>query len=156
MEPKKKEEIKLALEAGTIDIIVQVKMLGEGYDLPTLSVAAIFYPPGSLAPFAQFVGRAVRRLRASGANQLNAGDNICYIISHPLMHMHSLWLEYVANGHHNHKLPIKHKLGNDVEEYEVTEEVLGPVEVTQIDFLVQDDLLRAANYVLPDGKDIDA
>jgi superfamily II DNA or RNA helicase len=131
-------------------------MLGEGYDLPTLSVAAIFYPPSSLAPFAQFVGRAVRRLSASGANQLNAGDNLCYIISHPLMHMHSLWLEYVANGHHNHKLPIKHKLEKDKGEYEVTAEELGPAEVTQIDFLVQDEILKKADYVLPDGKDIDA
>ena len=49
-----------ALHNGTLDCIVQVQMLGEGFDHPKLSVAAIFRPFRTLAPYVQFVGRIMR------------------------------------------------------------------------------------------------
>ena len=48
------------LRSGVLDCIVQVQMLGEGFDHPKLSVAAIFRPFRSLAPYIQFVGRILR------------------------------------------------------------------------------------------------
>lgn len=50
-----------ALRTGELDIIVHVRMLGEGFDHKRLSVAVIMHKFGSLAPFCQFVGRAMRR-----------------------------------------------------------------------------------------------
>ena len=52
--------ILAALRNGTLDCIIQVQMLGEGFDHPKLSVAAIFRPFRSLAPYIQFVGRIMR------------------------------------------------------------------------------------------------
>jgi DNA repair protein RadD len=53
------EDILRQLRNGTLDAIVQVQMLGEGFDHPQLSVAAIFRPFRSLSPYIQFVGRAM-------------------------------------------------------------------------------------------------
>src|SRR3989344_3239373 len=55
-----KDDIIRDLKNGTLDCIVQVKMLGEGFDHPKLSVAAIFNPFRSLAPYIQFIGRILR------------------------------------------------------------------------------------------------
>jgi superfamily II DNA or RNA helicase len=43
-----------------LDVIVQVKMLGEGFDHPYLSIAAVCSIFSNLTPFAQFVGRIMR------------------------------------------------------------------------------------------------
>ena len=60
MDDEEKEQIIGELRSGLLDCIVQVQMLGEGFDHPRLSVAAIFRPFRSLAPFVQFVGRIMR------------------------------------------------------------------------------------------------
>ena len=57
---EKRDAIKSGLRAGLVDVVVQVQMLGEGYDLGTLSVAAVFRPYRSLSPYIQFVGRILR------------------------------------------------------------------------------------------------
>lgn len=54
---KKRRE---ALLAGTSRIVVCVNMLGEGFDLPALKVAAIHDPQKSLAVTLQFIGRFTR------------------------------------------------------------------------------------------------
>jgi hypothetical protein len=51
LDPEKQEGIIRDLKNGTLDCIVQVQMLGEGFDHPKLSVAAIFRPFRSLAPY---------------------------------------------------------------------------------------------------------
>jgi superfamily II DNA or RNA helicase len=48
------------LENHELDVIVQVRKLGEGFDHPYLSVAAIFSIFSNLSPFVQFVGRIMR------------------------------------------------------------------------------------------------
>jgi DNA-binding transcriptional MerR regulator len=48
------------LENHELDVIVQVRKLGEGFDHPYLSVAAIFSIFANLSPFVQFVGRIMR------------------------------------------------------------------------------------------------
>ena len=55
------------LREGLLDVIVQVQMLGEGFDHPPLSVAAIFRPYRSLSPYIQFVGRVMRVNRQQAA-----------------------------------------------------------------------------------------
>lgn len=72
------------LESHELDVIVQVRKLGEGFDHPFLSVAAIFTVFSNLSPFVQFVGRIMRVIKqndpASTLNQgtvvFHAGSNI--------------------------------------------------------------------------------
>ena len=67
------------LKNGTLDCIVQVQMLGEGFDHPKLSVAAIFRPFRSLAPYIQFVGRI---MRVVVQNDPLHPDNFGHVVTH--------------------------------------------------------------------------
>ena len=64
---------------GTLDCIIQVQMLGEGFDHPKLSVAAIFRPFRSLAPYVQFVGRIMRVVVQDDPTH---PDNVGHIVTH--------------------------------------------------------------------------
>ncbi len=72
------------LESNELDVIVQIRKLGEGYDHPYLSVAAVFSVFANLSPFVQFVGRIMRVIdhhdKHSPLNQgtvvFHAGANI--------------------------------------------------------------------------------
>lgn len=72
------------LEAHELDVIVQVRKLGEGFDHPYLSIAAVFSIFGNLSPFVQFVGRVMRVIVQNSPNSLlnqgvvvfHAGANI--------------------------------------------------------------------------------
>lgn len=79
LDPEKQAEVMRELKNGTLDCIVQVQMLGEGFDHPKLSVAAIFRPFRSLAPYIQFVGRI---LRVVVQNDPNHPDNYGHIVTH--------------------------------------------------------------------------
>ena len=68
-----------ALRNGTLDCIIQVQMLGEGFDHPKLSVAAIFRPFRTLAPYIQFVGRI---MRVVVQNDPLHPDNVGHIVTH--------------------------------------------------------------------------
>lgn len=57
-----------------LDVIVQVCMLGEGFDHPYLSVAAVFSIFATLSPFVQFVGRIMRVIKQDApGDPLNVG-----------------------------------------------------------------------------------
>jgi superfamily II DNA or RNA helicase len=49
-----------ALKDGTCRVVVCVNMLGEGYDLPALKIAAVHDPQKSLGVTLQFIGRFAR------------------------------------------------------------------------------------------------
>jgi DNA repair protein RadD len=80
----KKLDLKRRLASGELDCIVQVQMLGEGFDHPKLSVAAIFRPYRSLAPYIQFVGRI---LRVIVQNNLGHPDNYGHVVTHSGMNL---------------------------------------------------------------------
>jgi hypothetical protein len=62
------------LEAHQLDVIVQVRKLGEGFDHPHLAVAAVFSIFSNLSPFVQFVGRIMRViLQNAPGHVLNQG-----------------------------------------------------------------------------------
>lgn len=77
--PEEQEAIKAQLRNGILDCIIQVQMLGEGFDHPKLSVAAIFRPFRSVAPYIQFVGRI---LRVIVQNDPLHPDNYGHIVTH--------------------------------------------------------------------------
>jgi len=81
-----------AIEAHEIDVVIHVALLGEGYDHPFLSIAAIFRPFRSLAPYAQFIGRTLRRIPPKTA--IVAGDNVAVVVGHNDLKLEPLWEEY--------------------------------------------------------------
>ncbi len=79
------------LRRGNLDVIVQVQVLGEGFDHPLLSVAAVFRPFRSLAPYIQFVGRAMRVVQQ---NEADHPDNTGFIISHVGLNNDEHWDDF--------------------------------------------------------------
>ena len=84
---KANEEVMRNLYNGVLDCIVQVQMLGEGFDHPKLSVGAIFRPFRSLAPYIQFIGRI---LRVVVQNDPSHPDNYGHIVTHAGMNLDEL------------------------------------------------------------------
>lgn len=92
MDSDKKEKIFSELRDGRIDCIVQVQMLGEGFDHPPLSVAAIFRPFRSLSPYVQFVGRIMRVIVNDDPNH---PDNQGFILSHVGLNNDANWRDFL-------------------------------------------------------------
>ena len=68
------QRVMQQLENHQIDVIVQVRKLGEGFDHPYLAVAAVFSIFSNLSPFVQFVGRIMRVIvQNSPGHVLNHG-----------------------------------------------------------------------------------
>ena len=86
------EEREKRLEAfhnGRVTCVVQVGLLGEGYDHPNISIAAVFRPYRSLAAYAQFIGRAMRAIPRA-----KPGDNVAYVITHKGLNLDRWWQDY--------------------------------------------------------------
>src|SRR5262249_46492633 len=91
MDTEKQTKVLHELEDGRIDCIVQVQMLGEGFDHPPLSVAAIFRPFRSLSPYVQFVGRIMRVMFPDDVgNPANHG----YVVSHIGLNNDANWRDF--------------------------------------------------------------
>lgn len=78
------QRIMEQLDNHQLDVIVQVRKLGEGFDHPFLAVAAVFSIFSNLSPFVQFVGRIMRVIEQNapghvvnqGVVVFHAGANI--------------------------------------------------------------------------------
>ena len=86
-----RDRIEAALRSGVTDVVVQVNILGEGYDLPTLSVAAVFRPYRSLSPYVQFVGRI---LRLAQPDTPYSPANHVYLVSHVGLNDERWWSDF--------------------------------------------------------------
>lgn len=85
------DRVMQKLEAHELDVIVQVRKLGEGFDHPYLSVAAVFSIFANLSPFVQFVGRIMRVIRQNSPNDpLNQGT----VVFHAGANVASRWEDF--------------------------------------------------------------
>ena len=91
MEDEKRERVLTELTDGRIDCVVQVQMLGEGFDHPRLSVAAVFRPFRSLSPYVQFVGRIMRVIHQDDPDH---PDNHGYVVSHVGLNNDANWRDF--------------------------------------------------------------
>lgn len=91
MTDEQKAKVLRDLHDGTLDVIVQVQMLGEGFDHPPLSVAAIFRPFRSLSPYIQFVGRVMRVNKQQSPGHL---DNRGIVVSHVGLNLERHWEDF--------------------------------------------------------------
>jgi superfamily II DNA or RNA helicase len=79
------------LENHELDVIVQVRKLGEGFDHRYLSVAAIFSVFSNLSPFVQFVGRIMRVIvQNDSGNPMNQGT----VVFHAGANIASRWQDF--------------------------------------------------------------
>ena len=90
------ESVKAITEyrKGQIDVLVNVNMLGEGFDHPNISIAAIFRPFRSLPPYAQFIGRALRKIQED--KPIDTIDNVAHVIYHKELGLDDLWKYYTG------------------------------------------------------------
>lgn len=79
------------LENHLLDVIVQVRKLGEGFDHPFLSVAAVFSVFKELSPFVQFVGRIMRAIDQNDPESLN---NQGVVVFHAGSNIAGLWEDF--------------------------------------------------------------
>lgn len=86
-----RDRIEATLRSGLTDVVVQVNILGEGYDLPSLSVAAVFRPYRSLSPYVQFVGRI---LRLAQPDTPYSPANHVYLVSHVGLNDERWWSDF--------------------------------------------------------------
>lgn len=89
---EEREQIKSDIENNRFDVIINVAMLGEGYDHPYLSVAAIFRPFRNELPYEQFIGRVLRAIPESEV--MKNEDNIADVVSHTNLELRGLWEKY--------------------------------------------------------------
>ena len=86
MTTEERERRLRAYEHGDLDAMVHVGILGEGYDNKNISVAALFRPFRSVAPYTQFVGRALRALPDG-----NDTDNLAHVVAHAGLNQDDHW-----------------------------------------------------------------
>jgi len=91
MDEEEKDRVFEDLRQARIDCVVQVWMLGEGFDHPPLSVAAIFRPFRSLSAYVQFVGRIMRVVEEGDPGHPN---NFGYIVSHVGLNNDTHWQDF--------------------------------------------------------------
>lgn len=97
--PRTIERTIAKLRAGELDGIICVDMLGEGFDLPTLKIAAVHAPHRSLAVTLQFIGRFARTVADDpiGIAKFVAVPSEIEIESRKLYEESDAWQEIVIN-----------------------------------------------------------
>jgi superfamily II DNA or RNA helicase len=81
------------LENHELDVIVQVRKLGEGFDHPYLSVAAVLSVFQNLSPFVQFVGRI---MRVVDQNNSGSPNNQGSVVFHAGANIARQWTDFQA------------------------------------------------------------
>ncbi|MBB6450826.1 superfamily II DNA or RNA helicase [Geomicrobium halophilum] len=92
--PEEAEKSIIEFKKGQLDVLVNVNMLGEGFDHPNISIAAIFRPFRTLPPYAQFIGRALRRINEP--NTIDDIDNVAHVVYHKELDLDELWDYYTG------------------------------------------------------------
>lgn len=112
-DPVHSEDVIIKFKKGELDVVVNVNMLGEGFDNPNISIAAIFRPFRSLPPYAQFIGRALRKI-SDGNDDI---DNIAHVVYHKELDLDELWRYYTGE---TKKAKRKQMLERDLHEIDRT------------------------------------
>lgn len=90
LDSKVNEKIIRLLNDDLLDAVVQVRMLGEGFDHPYFSVAAVLSIFSNLSPFVQFVGRIMRTVPDGGQRENNVGT----VVFHAGGNVASVWSDF--------------------------------------------------------------
>lgn len=97
-------------DSGDLRGLVQLKMLGQGYDFPPITVVVPFRPYGSFSEFYQFIGRGIRVLTHPAlAGRVGPGEQFLDIIYHAELgldeHIETIYRENDMDPLTAHELP---------------------------------------------------
>jgi superfamily II DNA or RNA helicase/very-short-patch-repair endonuclease len=97
-------------DSGDLQGIVQLKMLGQGYDFPPISVVVPMRPYGSFSEFYQFIGRGIRVISHPALEgRVNPEDQFLDVIYHAELgldpHIETIYLENDMDPITEHELP---------------------------------------------------
>jgi superfamily II DNA or RNA helicase len=97
-------------ESGDLQGIVQLKMLGQGYDFPPITVVVPMRPYGSFAEFYQFVGRGIRVITHPAlVGRVGPGEQFLDVIYHAELgldaHIDTIYLENDMDPLTAHEFP---------------------------------------------------
>lgn len=137
---EKQKKILADLKNGTLDCIIQVQMLGEGFDHPKLSVAAIFRPFRTLSPYIQFVGRIMRVIV-----QENPGhpDNLGHIVTHLGMNLDQRLKEFKQFEKDDQAFWEKVIRGDEPEVPKAVKEGKTRLKSSETDIVVNEEIVEA-------------
>lgn len=155
------------LNNNELDVIIQVRKLGEGFDHKYLSVAAIFSVFNELSPFIQFVGRIMRVI---DQNSPNSPNNFGSVIFHAGANVAKRWEDFqdfsqADQEYFEQLLPLEELNFGNSNELQITPairvgmtdtmEIVEQVNVTieEIPLLIQNDeeAQKAINYLISKG-----
>lgn len=89
---EERKQAFLDIENHRVDVVVNVSMMGEGYDHKYLSIAAIFRAFKNPLPYEQFIGRILRTIPDTEIKKPE--DNIGSVVAHKLLFLDDLWDYY--------------------------------------------------------------
>lgn len=139
--PEESEQAIILYKKGQIDVLVNVNMLGEGFDHSSISIAAIFRPFRTLGPYAQFIGRALRKMKEN--NPIDEIDNVAHVIYHKELDLDELWAYYTGEKN-------KAKSLREIErEYDKEEELIRAKSIGHVS--VEGKVVRTVKSFLSDG-----
>ena len=107
-------------DSGDLQGVVQLKMLGQGYDLPSISVVVPLRPYGSFSEFYQFVGRGIRTIHhPSLKGRVALSEQYVDVVMHAELglddHIRTIYEENDMDPNTEHILPEDWKASTDVE-----------------------------------------
>lgn len=156
---KHNQRVHKKLENHDLDVIVQVRKLGEGFDHPYLAIAAIFSIFANLSPFVQFIGRVMRVIEQNNPKSiLNQG----VIIYHAGGNIIPRWNDFkefsVADQQYfeltfpTEYVPVKHNdspyIRNDKDDINVTAQTNVKIKTS---YLLDDESIKAVELLKAKG-----
>lgn len=138
-----------------LDVIIQVRKLGEGFNHPYLSVAAIFNVFSSLSPFVQFVGRIMRVIDSRNPlNPVNRGT----VIYHAGSNIARLWTDFqdfsqADQQYFDELLPEEALDFDDAAELEIEPRERNVIEPNEFDIRGQVDVTLQEQHLLDDDEE---
>lgn len=108
-------------DSGDLQGIVQLKMLGQGYDFPPITIVVPMRPYGSFSEFYQFIGRGIRVVQHPAlTGRVGPGEQFLDIVYHAEMgldeHIDTIYRENDMDPLTAHVLPEGWKKAGDGED----------------------------------------
>jgi len=108
-------------DSGDLQGIVQLKMLGQGYDFPPIAVVVPFRPYGSFAEFYQFTGRGIRVITHPAlTGRVGPGEQTLDLIYHAELGLDE-HVETIYEENEMDPVPVREAVGRAVERREDVE-----------------------------------
>lgn len=141
----KNDKVFTKLDNHELDVIIQSKMLGEGFDHKYLSVAMVGSIFSNLSPFVQFVGRIMRVITQ---NDASAPENEGVVIFHAGANIAKRWSDFrefseADQNFFSELLPEAEEVSfdhNDVIEKDIGSNNCIPIQVTKAEGIMAAEL----------------